>query len=165
MISFIKTRKENKAKMSLGSKVETILQKLAWAENGNFSIEKICDLFNTLEKELKNITETEWEVAPKSLSNVSRSTGRDKYGWFRAENGNFANTANTYIQPTGHFDEYFRTHTIAQLMTFNNDSSDQGGFAKSSMTTREFYLEAFVKPFIMDKYKALKTAHKELLEK
>jgi hypothetical protein len=164
MLAF-KTRKENKAKMSLGSKIKTILQKLAWAENGNFSIEKVCDLFNTLEKELKNITEREWKVAPKSLSNVSRSTGRDKYGWFRAENGNAANTVNTHIQPTGHFDEYFRTHTVAQLMTFNNDPSDQGGFAKKGVTTREFYLVAFVKPFIMDKYKALKIAHKELLEK
>lgn len=50
-------------------------------------------------------------------------------------------------------------------MTFNNDPSDQGGFAKRLMTTREFYLEAFVKPFIMDKYKALEIAHKELSEK
>lgn len=164
MLAFIKKRKGNKAKMSLGSKVETILQKLTWAENGNFPIEKICDLFNTLEQELKNITDKEWEVAPKTLRNVSRSSGRDKYGWFRANDGVAANTSNTYIQPTGHFDECFRTHTVAELMTLNNNPSDQGGFAKRSMTTREFYLEAFVKPFIMDKYKALKIAHKELLE-
>lgn len=165
MLAFIKKRKENKAKTSLGSKLETILYKLTWAENGNFSIEKICDLFNTLEQELKNITEKEWEVAPKTLRNVFRSTGRDKYGWFRANDGVVANTANTYIQPTGHFDECFRTHTVAELMTFNNDPSDQGGFAKRPMTTKEFYLEAFVKPFIMDKYKALEIAQKVLLEK
>jgi hypothetical protein len=164
MLKFIKKRKEKNAKMSLGPKVEIILQKLKWAENGNFSIEKICDLFNTLEQELVNITEEEWDVAPKALRNVSQSTGRDQHGWFRADVGLAADTVNTYVQPTGHFSDFFRVHTIADLMTFNNDPSNQGGFAREEMTTREFYLEAFVKPFIMDKFKALKIAHEELLK-
>jgi hypothetical protein len=40
--------------------------------------------------------------------------------------------------------------------------TDQGGFATRPMTNKEFYLEAFVKPFVKDHYATLKAASKEL---
>lgn len=153
-------RNAARAKASLRTKLQKMLEDLSWAK-GQFRIEKIVDFFNYMEETLK-FSKDELAVAPKFLCRVMGSTGRDKYGWFRAPEGQKATYENTFIQPTGHFDEFFRTHTVKLLMNHEDKPSDQGGFAKRDMTTREFYYEAFVKPFISDKVKALELAVKEL---
>jgi hypothetical protein len=162
-LSFLKSKKtkEREAKASLRIKIQKMVRDLSWTKS-TFSIEKIVDFFNYMEDALKNISAAELQVAPKYVKNVISNTGRNEYGWFRAPEGQKATPDNTYIQPTGHFDECFRTHTVRLLMNYNDQPSDQGGFAKRPMTTKEFYYVAFVKPFILDKVEALELSLKEL---
>lgn len=162
-LSFLKSKKtkEKEAKASLRAKVQKMVNDLSWTKT-TFPIEKIVDFFNYMEVALGNITDEERLVAHQYVKNVMGSTGRCEGGWFRAPKGQAATPDNTYIQPTGHWDEFFRTHTVRLLMNHKDQPSDQGGFAKRPMTTREFYYEAFVKPFIKDKVEALELSLKEL---
>ena len=161
MIFNFKTKGESKNKKSLVVKLQKIATELQWA-NTNFSFLKVPNFFNFIENELNSISEKEWNVAPSELKNVRRTTSRDSSGWFRAPIGSPATIGNTYIQPTGHMDEFFRTHSIAELMDINDNPSDQGGFAKRPMTTQEFYCFAFIYPFIRDKHTAILVAIGEL---
>jgi len=155
-------RKNKKLRKTLAPKVKALLARFDWIENGNFGIERICDFFNDFEEGMKDITSEEVNVGPVTLKKFVMNSIRQEYGWFRALKGEKANWNNTFIQPTGHFDENFRTHTVNQLMGFDNDPSSQGGFAKRPMTTKEFYFEAFVKPFLRSNYAVLKIASQEL---
>ncbi len=163
MISILKSKKTKikETEASLKGKLQKMLSDLNWT-NYNFEIKEIVKFFNYIESQIGTITEKEFEVAPEGLKNFVQNTGRDQYGWFRAPQGETASVLNTYIQPTGHFDEYFHTHNVKKLMDYEDKPSDQGGFAKRDMTTREFYLEAFVKPFIKGNTKHLESLVKEL---
>lgn len=147
---------KKKIEKSLALKVEKILKRLEWVDQPKFPIQKVCDLFNILEKELNNITEREWAIAPPALKRVMRTSSRQKDGWFRAEQGEKATIYNTYIVPTGHFDEIFKPLQLEKLLDLDDEPSMQCGFARRPLTTQDFYFHAFVQPFVMDKYQALK---------
>ncbi len=155
-IKTLRERKEAKLKESLRGKLQQMIWDLDWI-NHNPPLEKIVDFFNYMEKSLGEITEKEFSVAPERLGVVKRNVGRNKHGWFRAEVGTPATNEDTFIQPTGHFDENFYTHSVRQLLEMTDSPSGQGGFLKEgfAMTNKQFYNEAFVKPFMEDKLKAL----------
>ncbi len=162
MLSFLKSNKtkQREAKASLRVKIQKMINDLSWAKS-EFRIEKIVDFFNYMEDALKQISEKELSVAHKCVKKVIRTTGRDQYGWFRAPENQKATPDNTFVQPTGHMDEFFKTHTVRLLMNYNDQPSSQGGFATRLMDTKEFYYEAFVKPFIRDKVEALEISLRE----
>lgn len=153
---------KKKIQKSLAEKVENILKQLEWIDQEKFPIQKICDLFNILEKELSNINSREWEVAPRALKNVLRTSGRQENGWFRASQGERATIYNTYIVPTGHFDEFFNTLQLEKLLNINDKPSAQGGFASKPLNTQDFYFYTFVQPFAVAKYRALQCALSKL---
>lgn len=154
-----KKQKEKQARKSLTQKLQALLAELAWIE-GEWALERICDFFNTLDVALSKLTEVEKGVAPTPLLNVIRTTqrcGENGYGWFRFGPATQARPGNTFIVPTGHYDEVFRTLSVAELMQ-SSAVSDQGGFAKKPMADEEFYKACFVEPFVLDKYRALRSA-------
>jgi hypothetical protein len=164
-IKTLKERKVDRQKESLRMKLQQMIWDLDWVNNDP-SLDKIVDFFNYTEEALKGITKEECGVAPKALSNFTGNVARDQYGWFRAEDGAPATTDNTYIQPLYPMDEFFRTHSVGQLVRMTDEPCSQGDFLKNgaTMTNIQYYNHKFVKPFMKSNLKTLiQIVDKELI--
>ncbi len=157
MISLI-FKSNKKTKTSLRNKLEDLHRSL----QNRLELKDLPDFFNLCEDFFKNLSKKEREQMPAPLLAVEKTTARTPYGMFRAEEGRLADQYNTYVAPKGHFDEFFYTKTVAELISNPGKPSRFSGFASRDMTLPEFYHEAFSKPFVVDKLRAIQLALKKL---
>ncbi len=157
----IRKFQEKKAKTSLFGKLNTLRNTIAWVET-HPDIIRLPEFFNVMEDFFRNkLSKSELAILDQRMRNVKNTTARDEYGWFRAKNGELADAHNTWVRPTGHFDELFHARSICDLVTNPGQAWDQHGCAKRDMTDREFYSN-WSTGFMQDKLKAIISSIREL---
>lgn len=133
-------------------------ENLSWVVK-DFEVERLCDFFNYSEILEKNLVSCSDEMCKDNdeLRKFFANVGRDPYGWFRAEAPHPATPVNTFVG-TGYLSGDFNTLSVEKISRINDQPSFQGGWAKSKMDTKTFYLKAFVYPYVRSNYKLLQAA-------
>lgn len=150
----IRKFQEKKARKSLLGKLNQLRKEIGWVDTQP-DVARLPEFFNVMEDFFQNkLNKAELAVLDQRMRSVKNTTARSEFGWFRAEQGQPATADNTWVRPTGHFDEFFNARTIHDLVTNPGAPWDQHGCAKRDMTDREWY-SLWSTEFMQDKMKAI----------
>jgi hypothetical protein len=163
MLGFFQSKPERqyKAKESLEEKLIDMISTLGWARRG-FEIERIVEFYNVVHDFIKTLSKDELEVAPQLLQAIVSDAQLGVNGWYHSEEGERADTFNTYIKPPDELLDSFHVYSIDHLLKLKDEPTLQGGFADKPMTRKEFYAQTFVEPFALKHFKALEISLREL---
>ncbi len=154
ILSILETKK------SLGQKVEKMISELRVIAENPQRIEDLVPFFRITTAFIDGLTDQERDLIPQKLRLFLQVTGRGEWnGTPISETTEFDHIS---VNPTRHFDEFYRKRTLRDLVNNPGTKNDQCGFAKRPMDDKEFYYECFVKPYMASNFRLLIASNQEL---
>lgn len=147
-IPFVTAFRARKAKKSLKAKLTQLRHDLKFVETAK--IEDLVKFFLLTTLFVDGLTPEEIRVMDDRCRRLVDRIGRGE--WNRTPIGKQTQIQDVYVNPTGHFDEFYNCRSLIHIINNPGVKNDQCGFAKVPMDDKEFYWECFVKPFMKNNY-------------
>ena len=152
--------KNRKARRSFILKLHAMILELH--EIPKNKIEDLVPYFQITTAFVGSLSKRELEQATESGSRLIRKIGRDE--WNRTPANSKTEMSHVWVNPTGHFDEFYRCRSLQDLIANPGQKNDQYGFAKRPMDDKEFYFECFVKDFMKSNYEFAREIYREMTQ-
>ncbi len=152
--------KNRKARRSFLLKLHAMITELQKVPKDK--IEDLVPYFRITTAFVDSLTERETQDSGTDAAKLVHQIGRGE--WNRTPANSKTEMSHVWVNPTGHFDEFYRCRSIQDLIANPGGKHDQFGFARKDMDDKEFYFEAFVKPFMVKNYEFAREIYREMTQ-